>query len=225
MIFVTGDTHMPVDIGKLGSKYFLVQKKLTKNDYVIICGDFGGVWNNSKEDKYWLDWLEERNFTTLFVDGNHENFDLLKAYEIKEWNGGRVQFIRDSIIHLMRGQVYEIDGLKFFTMGGGSSRDKRDRVLHKSWWLEEMPSDGEYNEAFDNLEKHNREVDYIITHAAPESIMSRVRTDYMDERPLNRFLEYVRSTVSYKQWFMGHLHQDKRWDEKHRLLYYDIVQI
>ena len=49
---------------------------MTKEDYVIICGDFGGVWNKeveNKEEKHLLDWLEEKPFTTLFVDGNHEN--------------------------------------------------------------------------------------------------------------------------------------------------------
>jgi len=46
MIFITGDTHIPYDIGKLSTKRFSQQKLLAKNDYVIICGDFGGVWNN-----------------------------------------------------------------------------------------------------------------------------------------------------------------------------------
>ena len=42
MIYITGDTHIPTDVGKLSSKRFPEQKNLTKNDYVIICGDFGG---------------------------------------------------------------------------------------------------------------------------------------------------------------------------------------
>lgn len=43
MIYVTGDTHGVIDIGKLGFKNFPEGKNLTKNDYVIICGDFGFV--------------------------------------------------------------------------------------------------------------------------------------------------------------------------------------
>ena len=39
MIYITGDTHIPVDIQKLSTKRFPEQKEMTKNDYVIICGD------------------------------------------------------------------------------------------------------------------------------------------------------------------------------------------
>jgi hypothetical protein len=56
---------------------------MTKADYVIICGDFDGVWakdEESKEEKYNLDWLNNKPFTTLFVDGNHENIDWLNSY-------------------------------------------------------------------------------------------------------------------------------------------------
>ena len=91
-IFITGDTHMPIDKEKLTARIFDHTGK-TKNDYVIICGDFGGVWDyrgESREEKYWLDWLENKPFTTLFVDGNHECFPRLNAYPVEEWNGGKV---------------------------------------------------------------------------------------------------------------------------------------
>jgi metallophosphoesterase superfamily enzyme len=63
---------------------------MTKSDYVIIAGDFGVIWDNSKEQDYFLKWLDNKKFTTLFIDGNHENFDLLNEYPITEWNGGKV---------------------------------------------------------------------------------------------------------------------------------------
>lgn len=60
MIYITGDTHIPVDIQKLSAKKFPKQKELTKNDYVIIWGDFGGIWDGSNEEKYWIKWLKEK---------------------------------------------------------------------------------------------------------------------------------------------------------------------
>ncbi len=42
MIYVTGDTHIPIDIGKLSEDRFAEQCCMTKDDYLIICGDFGG---------------------------------------------------------------------------------------------------------------------------------------------------------------------------------------
>ena len=131
MIYITGDCHS--DFTRFSTKKFPVQKDMTKNDYVIICGDFGGVWNYMYEntsEKYWLDWLNDKNFTTLFVDGNHENFTRLYEYPIKQWCGGKVHKIRDSVFHLMRGEIYNIDGKKFFTFGGASSHDIRDGILN-----------------------------------------------------------------------------------------------
>ena len=87
-----------------------------EENYVIICGDFGLVWSyngESASEKYWLDWLNGKPFTTLFVSGNHENFDRLMAYPVEEWHGGKVQKIRPSVIHLMRGQVFDICGKKW----------------------------------------------------------------------------------------------------------------
>ena len=90
MIYVTGDTHIPIDIHKLDDDVFMEQKNLTKDDYVIICGDFGGVWGNGRGDNYYLNKLENKNFTTLWVDGNHENYTLLKNYKIENWHGLKI---------------------------------------------------------------------------------------------------------------------------------------
>ena len=73
-IFMTGDTHG--DFSRLRPAAFYEQVQLTKADYLVICGDFGGIWDGSNTEQQWLDWLENRPFTTLFVSGNHENFDL-----------------------------------------------------------------------------------------------------------------------------------------------------
>ena len=165
MIYITGDTH--ADFTRLEEEKFPIQTEMTKNDYVIICGDFGGVWNyivESMHEKQWLDWLDNKNFTTLFVDGNHENFERLYKYPVEEWHGGKVHKIRDSVIHLMRGEIYDIDNNKFFTFGGARSHDIRDGILNideyekiyeyrkrgayfrirdYSWWDLELPTEEE----------------------------------------------------------------------------------
>ena len=126
-IYITGDTHG--DFQRFGSKYFPQQKEMSRGDYVVIAGDFGGLWDGSQKDQYWLDWLNKKPFTTLFVDGNHENFDLLNTLPEKEWNGGRVHVVREHVLHLMRGQVFDFGGLAWFTMGGAASHDIQDGIL------------------------------------------------------------------------------------------------
>jgi hypothetical protein len=53
----------------------------------------------------------------------------LNAYPVEEWHGGKVHKIRPSVIHLMRGQVYELQGKKFFTFGGAQSHDISGGIL------------------------------------------------------------------------------------------------
>ena len=113
-IYITGDIHGDIDLGKLKKEGFAAQE----GDYVIICGDFGAVWNDSKEDKNLQEWYNSQPWTTLFCDGNHENFELLSKYPVEEWSGGKVHRIGPKILHLMRGQVFTIEDKKFFVMGG-----------------------------------------------------------------------------------------------------------
>ena len=224
MIYITGDTHIPVDIQKLSTKRFPEQKEMTKNDYVIICGDFGGVWDGSNEEKYWIKWLKSKNFTTLFVDGNHENFDILYNLPTVEFGGGIVHKVDDGIYHLMRGQMYTIDGKKFFVFGGATSHDKEHRTEGKNWWKEEMPTEEEYKKAKESICNHNYTCDYIITHSAPTSVQTEIASTY-EINELTEFLEKIKNNVACKKWFFGHYHQDKKFDEKYIAIFDSIYKI
>lgn len=224
MIYITGDTHIPVNIKKLNAKNFPEQRELSKNDYVIICGDFGGVWENSKSDLYWLKWLNTRNFTTLFVDGNHENFELLNTYEVVNFCGGKAHKIADKIYHLMRGEIFQIDGKSFFAFGGAESHDKEYRTTGKTWWDDEMPSVDEYETGIKNLIKTNWSVDYVITHCGPTSIQQIVAPQ-LNKNELTEFFENIMSKLTYKKWFCGHYHVNKTIDDKHCILYNEIIKL
>lgn len=236
MIYVTGDIHGSIDIRKLTKKGLKKRKEahlfapdFKENDYLIICGDFGLLWSTKgskfyAEEQFWLNWLEKQKYTVLFVDGNHENFDIIDNLNVKEWNGGKVHYVRKNIIHLMRGQVYDIDGFTFFTMGGASSHDIEYRTEGVTWWSRELPDEHEYAEAVKNLEAHGNTVDYIITHCAPLSIQREIEMPYAEDE-LVRFLETeVMRKVRYKMWFNGHYHMDADLD-RNIILYDEIVPI
>ncbi|WP_434291206.1 metallophosphoesterase [Clostridium botulinum] len=229
MIFITGDTHIPNDIEKLNELNFPEYKNLTEKDYVIITGDFGGVWNNSEKELYYREWLQKRNFTTLFIDGNHENFDLLYKFPVEDKFGGKVHKISDSIYHLMRGQVFNINGLKFWTMGGATSTDKENRIKNISWWEEEIPNQIEMAEGLSNLEKHNNEVDYILTHTCSSLVLKKITEIYgFQPKPkenLNKYLKIIEEKVDFKHWYFGHFHEDIEIDNKHTLLFEKIIRI
>ena len=212
MIYITGDTHGIIDWHKINTSNFSEQKSLSKDDYLIILGDFGGVWDGAGQDRYIINNYNRRSFTTLFIDGNHENFDLLDSFPVEEWNGGKIHRISGSVIHLMRGQVFTIEDIKFFTMGGAESTDKQYRKEGVSWWEREMPSDKEYEEALRNLEKHNFDVDIVLTHCAPEGYICKKMTAITDRsgNRLTRFLDelIMNRNLRYQYWFFGHYHDD-----------------
>ena len=127
MVLVTGDCHG--NFARFEQKHFSEQANMTKDDTVIITGDFGGVWFGDSRDDETLDWLERLPFTLVFVCGNHENYDALARYPVAEWRGGKVHRVRPHVLHLMRGQIFELEGCRFFTMGGAKSHDIEDGIL------------------------------------------------------------------------------------------------
>ena len=224
-IFVTGDVHR-TEIGKF-YKFANNHKNLTKEDYVIIAGDFGAIWDIDRDNQI-LNLYNDFPWTTLWVDGNHENFDLIEQYDSEEWNGGLVQRNNKSVIHLMRGQVYTIDDVTLFTMGGAASIDKQYRVEGKSWWKQEMPSNEELDMALQNLKNHNMTVDYVITHCCGNICKNRIDPMFMDHHDfLNHWFDYLEydEKLKFKKWFFGHYHVDRDIDERHRCLYDNILQI
>ena len=226
-IFITGDTHREIDVSKLGIFNFPEQKSLTKDDYLIIAGDFGGVWYEDARDEFVIMSYENRNFTTLFIDGNHENHDALDTYPVEEWHGGKIHRLSDSVIHLMRGQIYEIDGKTFFMMGGAQSTDKELRKEGLSWWARELPSEEEYKEALKNLEAYDFKVDYVVTHCAPEDYLYNTQMDVA--RWPNKLTAFFSSLITernigFDRWYFGHYHEDTDF-EKFSCLYRRIVVI
>lgn len=210
MLFVTGDTHG--EQGRFQYEKSAIERTLKFGDKLIVCGDFGYVfWGDEREEKF-LEYLAEKPYQILFVDGNHENFDLLEKISVEQWCGGKVHVVKrdkennPKVIHLMRGQVFTIEGKKIFTFGGACSIDKYMRTPQYSWWSQEMPTDNAFKEAILNLEAHNNQVDYIVTHTAPKDTMSMF---HLEEQPLNNFLEWIRENVQYKYWWFGHLHMDE----------------
>jgi len=250
MIYVTGDCHQNYE--RFNTSIFPEQKEMTKEDFVIICGDFGGVWNKDQEDKtetMLMDWLDCKSYTTLFVDGNHENFDRLYNFSVEEWKGGKVHKIRPSVIHLMRGQVFEIDGISLFTFGGASSHDieggilepddpafKRKkkqldrgylpyRINHLSWWEQELPTEEEMEEGRRNLAAHGNTVDYIVTHCCSSSTQALLGGGLYTPDILTGYLEEIRQKTKFRKWFFGHYHDNRNVNAEEILLYEQIIRI
>lgn len=252
MIYVTGDTHG--EFGRFSKKKMRMKgMELTDKDYVIICGDFGLCWAKDRTFDYNCKHFGQKEYTILWIQGNHENYDMIAEFPVEEWHGGKVRHIvRDKVILLERGQVFEIDGKTFFTFGGASSHDVQGgildrndcdfdykrrkainsdlpfRIVHESWWPQELPNEDEMNEGRKNLEKVDYKVDYVITHCCSsglQAILDKGPGRLYQNDVLTDYLQEIEDKLEYKHWYFGHYHCDWCVDEKHTLLYNGMVAL
>lgn len=247
-IYVTGDCHG--NFKKFSMKNFPVQKDLTKEDVVIVCGDFGGVWDyrgENNHERYWLDWLNDKSFTTVFVDGNHENFTRLASYPMGQWNGAACHIIRPSVLHIMRGEVAILNNKKFFFFGGAASHDIQDgiipyskdwkkdmknwersgrrmyRIEEISWWATELPSEQEMIAGATKIPIY-KDFDYVITHEMPASALMFYGKGFYQPDEFSQYLDQFLPYVN-KQWYCGHYHDDIKINSFLTCLYNNIIEI
>ena len=192
---------------------------------VIVLGDFGFVWDGSKAEQKSLDWLRKRPYTILFLDGSHENYDLLEQYPTEERFGGLVQPLGGNVYHVCRGSVLELEGKKYLCFGGAESPDKEEREVHVNWWPQEMPSDEEYARCEAALEANGWQVDYVLTHDAPSKFLDFSVLAEGENNRLHLFLDKVVMKTTYEKWFFGCHHKDVQLSTKSRCLFCDVVSI
>ncbi len=223
MIYITGDIHG--DTERLSKTELSM---LDAGDTLIVCGDFGFIWNGDVKENQFLNYLEKRKYNICFVDGTHENFQLMNTYPVVMWNSGRVHKIRSNVFHLMRGQIYEIEQKKIFTMGGGEDPELELSEEEEFSERKEIPSTQEMLFGVSNLEKHGYNVDYIITHEPPAKIrdfllLSKNKT--LRVTALGAYLDELSQQTTYKKWFFGSMHTDKFISENLIAIFRNIVAV
>lgn len=229
MIYFTGDLHGEWDISKLNNDK---TKFIKKDDFVIVSGDFGLVWNykSEKECKHWRNWLDEKLFITLFVPGNHENYERLLSDEFPEVEmfGGIVKQISKKIFMLQTGHIYTIQGKKIFAFGGAESVDKLSRKIGISWWHQEIPSTTEFFSGLKRLEENENEVDIVITHATHLDCFNKAlhlmpSIGEKESDPVSVMLQEIKNVIKYKLWVCGHYHLNCFDAESKTAILYNLV--
>lgn len=212
MLYITGDMHGDRErfqaVGRAG---------LRKGDTLLVCGDFGFVWDGSLREERLLKWIGSRKYQVLFVDGAHDNHLLLTKYPVEEAFGGRVRRIFGNLCMLLRGEVYTIEDKKIFAFGGGDSLERYAREAGDDL---RMPTPEELDNARRNLEKAGNQVDLVITHDAPAKLRQFIQIDSLDElTSLQAFLEEISRTLSFRQWYIGKYHANKRIPPRFSLMF------
>lgn len=224
MVYITGDIHGGFDIDKLFLRDFM------PDDIVIICGDFGFVWEIDypevvREHQLLNYVLDSISCIILFVDGNHENFERLNKLPRIEKFGAEVGVVRDRCYHLLRGNVYTIEGKTYLAIGGAESHDKKFRKEGISWWKEESITLADVAKATEV-----KEVDYVISHCLPSCMKEKLCLGgslplaYVHASKSEALLQQVYERIKFKRWFCGHYHLDERWG-KFDILFKKVVEM
>lgn len=208
MVYITGNLHGELD--RFDAPEF---RRLKKGDTLLVCGDFGFLWDGSEKEKKQLKKLSNKKYTIAFVDGTHENFHLLNQYPVQEWNGGRVHDL-GGVFHLMRGEIFTIEGKTYFAMGGGESAEKQMYMDAGNWWEQEMPTMEEIRSAAQHLKDVGMQVDNIVTHEPAPKILASGVNAKENTNQLESFFETVVRRVQYGKWFFGSLHTDRKFTAK-----------
>lgn len=215
MIFLTGDVHGDKD------RFSIVKKaRITKKDVLIICGDFGFVWDGGYAEHKILKWIGKRKYQILFVDGCNENHALLNDYPEVDIYGGRALKISGNLYMLKRGEIYEIQGEKVFAFGGGDNDLSQGEILHGL----NLPTPQEMQNASDNLSRHGDSVDLVVTHDVPIRLKSVLNLNDNEVSNLHTFLEDVCTTVDFKMWFFGKYHSNKIIPPCYQMLFDDVIK-
>jgi hypothetical protein len=130
-------------------------------DVILHLGDFGYDFNERLLTQL-TEQLETCQVPLLFVDGNHENFDVLLQYPVED-NGLRK--LTDWIWHIPRGFRWEWDTVRFIGLGGAHSIDRKYRTAGVSWWWQERLTEADIEFAISG-----GTADVMISHDCPMGV-------------------------------------------------------
>lgn len=220
MICITGDMHGELE--RFNDKRI---RSLKKGDFLIVCGDFGFVWDGSKREEAILKSIGKKRFYTLFIEGCHENYDLLAKYPEEDFCGGRVNVISGNLMHIKRGSILDLQGMRFFAFGGGQTKDIDIRRDSHTWYEAELPTTEEVRDAVLNLKNADGKLDYIITHEPPASMKEFLGFEVRQISHMHTFFDAVKNDCTFKMWFFGKAHINKVIPPKYRCLFDDVVTL
>lgn len=218
-------------------------KKLDNTDVILIVGDCGipfGInhpayetkWK--KKDLYELNYLNSRPEQYIFLRGNHDDCDAIKQMPIVSKYGGFVRQMFfdgktfDNIVYIDTPQVLDICGMTCLCIPGAKSHDRQYRKNHVSWWEDEDIDCAKLYNLLTTNGNSSKDYDYIFSHDCP-SIFVDGDPYCMAATEGEKMLDTIRRTMSFKQWYHGHMHIDydypKCLDERIHCIYRNIVEL
>lgn len=224
-LYFCGDTHHSLDIDKLKPENFQVQESMTKDDVLVVLGDWGGIWYGDKRDKKILDWWESRPWTTFVLAGNHDNYAEIEKLPLVEKFGAPARKVSSSVFVAETGNIYNILGYKCLCVNGADSIDRIWRTEGIDWWSQEAITQDDVNKALISLAKVNDRVDLVLSHTGGTEVVKTLGFEIM---PSDEWLDVIMSAIHSDCEYLhlcAHYHKDKVVNDNTKILYDDILML
>ena len=224
MVFVTGDTHG--ELKRLSRRAFHKSGLLypKKGDTLLICGDFGFLWDGSKQEKKVLKKLGRKKFQILFVKGTHENFNLLEEYPVEEFARGMARPISGRLYCLENGYTFHLEGRTFFAFGGGESPDRLIRMDAGTYDSREFPTREELKageERYFSAQPNEKGLlaDFVITHDGPTRMRNFINLENGEMNELHALFDRISEDGRFGRWFFGRYHINRQLSKKFTVIF------
>lgn len=176
--------------------------------HIIACGDFG-YWVHMNHGRKFIDNVAElaeaNDIHILWVDGNHENHDILHELVTEYGDTRPIDTPNEWVRWIPRGCKFRIGDTTFMGYGGAYSVDWKQRVEGHSWWRGELINP--YH--VDALPEES--VDILVTHEAPLG----KEISYKDEIPVSvaqrALVSEIVDKVQPEVVICGHHHTRATW--------------
>lgn len=156
-IAFAGDWHANADYADRAVLYAKDQGA----DVLVHLGDFGYAFTGEFLSTVTAT-LRYAGLPLLFIDGNHEDHDLLDSAPI---GGDGLRQITNRMWHLPRGFRWTWAGTRYVALGGAHSVDRPWRTPGTSWWQQETITERQAQTVIDD-----GPADVLICHDCPTGV-------------------------------------------------------
>lgn len=159
-VLFAGDIHGDIN----HAQWVIETAHNTECTHIIACGDFG-YWVHMPRGQKFVNAVanmaKKHNIKFLWVDGNHENHDILRDLADEHGDDAPINTPNEWVQWIPRGCKFQIGTTTFMGYGGAYSVDWMQREEGLSWWRGELINP--YH--VDLLDDEH--VDILVTHEAP----------------------------------------------------------
>lgn len=205
-LMFAGDIHGNLE----HAEWLFAHAEKNSVDTIISCGDFG-YWPHigwgEKFVKAVARLARDTQIPFYWVDGNHENHDLIDEMVAEQGADAPIPMENDWMFYIPRGCRFDINGYIIMGYGGAYSVDWDRRQEGHSWWRQELINEYEIDDIVEE------KVNILVTHEAPLG----KRISYKDEIPISvrqrELVSEIQSKVTPDLHICGHHHTRETWQD------------